>query len=106
MSKSVYVIHDTKSSSFSLFGLFSTHEEAKRTLAVNILRNPDIMPAMYPGDFSLFAVAGFFPSGEDVPVIPYKAIVNCGTVAQILSEYTPKPIQPISEPIEKTEENE
>ena len=106
MSKYVYCLHDAKNNSFSFFGFFKSNSEAQRTLAVNILRSPDIMPAMFPGDFTLFAVATFNDSGKEMPFKSFQTLDNCGTIAQILSEFKPTSVsvpaaeQTVEKPLE------
>lgn len=86
--KTIFVLFDDKTKAFSLFGLFMTQEEARRSLAINLLRTPDIPPSIYPADFTLFAAGLFNPSAEANPFSEI-ALVSCGTAAQILADYVP-----------------
>lgn len=104
--KIVYCLHDTKTNTFSLFGLFKTKLEAKRNLTVSILRSPDIVPSLYPDDFSLCGVGMFNDEeGAILPINSFEVIDNCGTVAQILAEMTPKKKESTSAEVKESDKN-
>lgn len=103
MSKIAYCLFDNKSKSFVFFGFFRSNDEAKRTLAVNVLRSPDIMPALYPDDFTLFGVAEFFESISGMPFKSYDTLDGCGTISQILADFRPASVP--KQEVEKVEDN-
>lgn len=88
--KTVYSLYDAKTKSFAFFGLFNCREEARRALAINLLKCPDVAPALYPADFVLFGLGEFNTGSEANPLVPFDVIDNCGTALQILSDYNPQ----------------